>query len=158
MEQAIPLTTVIDAAKALPLGRKAWVAWAADCAERALHLYETGYPDDDRPRKAIEAARMGCSPSSSRAAYAADAVRAAAYAADAAHAVRAATHTADAAAHAAFAAYAAAHAAAYAARAAAYAPAAHAADAARAALTAARAAAELTWQTVRLIHYMSKGD
>ena len=32
--------------------------FAADCAERVLHLYEDKYPGDDRPRKAIEAARM----------------------------------------------------------------------------------------------------
>lgn len=30
---------------------------AADCAESVLHLYEAEYPDDRRPRKAIEAAR-----------------------------------------------------------------------------------------------------
>ena len=31
--------------------------WAADCAERALHYFEDGHPEDDRPRKAIEALR-----------------------------------------------------------------------------------------------------
>jgi hypothetical protein len=31
--------------------------WAANCAEHALHLFELERPDDDRPRKAIEAAR-----------------------------------------------------------------------------------------------------
>ena len=31
--------------------------FAADCAERVLHIFEEKYPDDDRPRKAIEAAR-----------------------------------------------------------------------------------------------------
>ena len=31
--------------------------FAADCAERVLHLFESKHPDDDRPRKAIEAAR-----------------------------------------------------------------------------------------------------
>jgi hypothetical protein len=31
--------------------------WAADCAERVLPIFEAKYPDDDRPRKAIEAAR-----------------------------------------------------------------------------------------------------
>ncbi|MCK4514897.1 MAG: hypothetical protein KAU31_06545 [Spirochaetaceae bacterium] len=31
--------------------------WAADCAERALSLFEDANPDDDRPRRAIEAAR-----------------------------------------------------------------------------------------------------
>lgn len=31
--------------------------FAADCAERVLHVFESQYPDDDRPRKAIETAR-----------------------------------------------------------------------------------------------------
>ena len=31
--------------------------FAADCAERVLHLFEEAHPNDDRPRKAIEAAR-----------------------------------------------------------------------------------------------------
>jgi hypothetical protein len=31
--------------------------WAADCAERALHHFEEKYPEDARPRKAIEACR-----------------------------------------------------------------------------------------------------
>lgn len=31
--------------------------WAADCAERVLGLFEKAYPEDDRPRKAIEACR-----------------------------------------------------------------------------------------------------
>ena len=31
--------------------------WAADCAARVLHVYEAEHPADDRPRKAIEAAR-----------------------------------------------------------------------------------------------------
>ncbi|MFA5868482.1 MAG: putative immunity protein [Candidatus Bathyarchaeia archaeon] len=31
--------------------------WAADCAERVLPLFERAYPEDDRPRKAIEACR-----------------------------------------------------------------------------------------------------
>lgn len=34
-------------------------AWAADCAERVLLLFEKVYPGDDRPCKAIEASRMG---------------------------------------------------------------------------------------------------
>lgn len=32
-------------------------AWAADCAERVLPLFEEKRPEDDRPRKAIEALR-----------------------------------------------------------------------------------------------------
>ncbi len=31
--------------------------FAADCAESILHIYEKQYPNDDRPRKAIQAAR-----------------------------------------------------------------------------------------------------
>lgn len=31
--------------------------FAADCAEDVLHLYERDYPNDDRPRRAIQAAR-----------------------------------------------------------------------------------------------------
>lgn len=34
-----------------------WSLFAADCAERALPLFEARYPDDRRPRRAIEAAR-----------------------------------------------------------------------------------------------------
>jgi len=37
--------------------RRAQAAWAADCAERVLSCFEEALPDDDRPRKAIEAAR-----------------------------------------------------------------------------------------------------
>jgi len=33
------------------------VLFAADCAESVLHIFENEYADDDRPRKAIEAAR-----------------------------------------------------------------------------------------------------
>lgn len=31
--------------------------WAADCAERVLPLFEEAFPEDDRPRSAIEACR-----------------------------------------------------------------------------------------------------
>jgi hypothetical protein len=31
--------------------------WAADCAEHVLPYFEAQYPEDDRPRKALEAAR-----------------------------------------------------------------------------------------------------
>jgi len=37
--------------------RRLLVRWATDCAERVLPLFETHYPDDLRPRNAIEAAR-----------------------------------------------------------------------------------------------------
>jgi len=36
---------------------KALAIWAADCAERVLHYFEERYPEDNRPRKAIEACR-----------------------------------------------------------------------------------------------------
>jgi len=32
--------------------------WAAECAERVLHYFEDKYPDDNRPRTAIESCRM----------------------------------------------------------------------------------------------------
>ncbi|MGH7903643.1 MAG: putative immunity protein [Candidatus Dormibacteraceae bacterium] len=38
-------------------GRGEWCEWAAGCAERTLALFETGSPDDVRPRDAIEGAR-----------------------------------------------------------------------------------------------------
>lgn len=31
--------------------------WAADCAERVLHLFEEKHPEDKKPREAIEAGR-----------------------------------------------------------------------------------------------------
>ena len=33
------------------------VGWAADCAEHVLPLFTAKYPEDDRPRRAIEVAR-----------------------------------------------------------------------------------------------------
>ena len=50
--------------------------FAADCAESVLHLFEKRYPNDSRPRKAIEAARATAY--ATAAAYAADAAYAAA--------------------------------------------------------------------------------
>jgi hypothetical protein len=38
-------------------GHRILAIWAADCADRALPFFEERYPDDDRPRKAIEALR-----------------------------------------------------------------------------------------------------
>jgi Imm-5 like putative immunity protein len=38
-------------------GHKTLAIWAADCAERVLPFFEHKYPEDDRPRKAIEALR-----------------------------------------------------------------------------------------------------
>jgi hypothetical protein len=36
---------------------KILATWAADCAERVLPYFEEKYPEDNRPRKAIEACR-----------------------------------------------------------------------------------------------------
>jgi hypothetical protein len=115
---------------------------AADFAERVLHIYESKYPNDDRPRKAIEAARSGTA--AARAAFvaadayvaeAADDAYAARAAFVAAYAARAASADAASAASASAAARAA-NAAAYAARADAYSAASAAADAAYAAADA----------------------
>lgn len=39
----------------------AMAAWAADCAERVLPHFERAYPEDDRPRQALEACRRWAS-------------------------------------------------------------------------------------------------
>jgi hypothetical protein len=96
---------------------KLWVAFrlmpkdnirlaAADIAESVLHIYENAYPNDDRPRKAIEAARKGdvdaAVNAADRAANAADAAYADANAYAAAYAaVNVATYAAYAAVNAA---------------------------------------------------------
>lgn len=41
-----------------PFDKRALALWAADCAEHVLIHFESPHPDDDRPRKAIEAARL----------------------------------------------------------------------------------------------------
>ena len=108
--------------------------FAADCAEHVLGIYERVCPKDDRPRKAIQAARDFANGLIDRnAAHAA--ANAASYAAS--YAAYAADHSADAADYSADAAYAASYAA-YAASYAAYA-ADHSADAAYAASYAAYA-------------------
>ncbi len=38
--------------------QKKLAIWAADCAEHVLPFFEEKYPNDDRPRKAIEACRI----------------------------------------------------------------------------------------------------
>ena len=123
--------------------------FAADCAEHVLGIYEKTYPNDDRPRKAIQAARdfaNGLIDASAAHAYAAYASAAAAYAA-----------YASAGAAAAYAAYASADAA----YASAYAAAEAASDAANAANAAAAYAAyasvdaaERKWQVNRLKYYL----
>ena len=68
--------------------------FAADCAERVLHIYEARYPGDDRPRRAIAAARTGIGAAAAYAAPASAAAYAAACAAHAAHAAHAAAYDA----------------------------------------------------------------
>ena len=97
------------------MNHKQKIKYAIFAAEQVLSIFEEKYPNDNRPRKAIEAARNylenPCKETADAAAYAADAAAdAAAYAADAVDAVDAA----DAAAYAAYAADAAAYATAYA--------------------------------------------
>ncbi len=41
----------------LKMDKRTLTIWASDCAEHVLHYFEDKYPNDDRPRKAIEAAR-----------------------------------------------------------------------------------------------------
>jgi hypothetical protein len=107
------------------------VLWAIYCAEQVLDIFEVNHPKDDRPRKAIQAAKdylagkITIDEVRAAAAYADSAAYAAA--ANAAYADSAAYAAANAAAYAANAAYAAAYAAANAAADAAYA--AYAADA-----------------------------
>jgi hypothetical protein len=164
------------AARVSPAYLRAVVVWAADCAERVLPVFEGRYPDDKRPRAAIEATRRCIDDPSAdnrqsiAAAYAAARSAAnfvAAARADAADAAaRAAYAAADAAARAAYAA-ARAYAADAAARAA-DAVAAAAADAAvdayaaQAYAAAPRAAADLQterqWQRVRLIELLRQAD
>jgi hypothetical protein len=36
---------------------RAWVCWAADCAQRVLPIFQRQRPDDDRPARAVAAAR-----------------------------------------------------------------------------------------------------
>ncbi len=92
--------------------------FAGRCAEHVLHIYESKYPNDDRPRKAVEVALRGDTDddAATAAAYDAAATAAAAAAAyDAAYATAAAYDAAATAAAAAAtaAAYDAATAAAY---------------------------------------------
>ena len=62
--------------------RRVQVQFAVLCAESVLHIYENQYPDDNRPRKAIEAAQNYLKKPSNAAAKA---TNAAAYAAKAAN-------------------------------------------------------------------------
>jgi len=116
--------------------------FACDCAEHTLHFFEDKYPEDKRPRLAIEASRRTLTDKSAEALSAWDAARAAAW-----DAARAAAGDAAWAAAGAAAWDAARDAAWDAARAAAGAA---AWDAARDATRAAAWAAENKWQANRL--------
>jgi ATP phosphoribosyltransferase regulatory subunit HisZ len=99
------------------------VQWAAECAKRVLRHYEDRYPEDKRPREAIQAAlKWAKDPTEANrdaayaaAAYAAASAAYATYATNAAYAAYAAAAADAAAASAAYAADAAYAAAAYAA-------------------------------------------
>ena len=140
------------------LTHKLLVNFAADCVERGLPRWERMHPKDDRPRKAIEAARAWAMESTEKnraAAY--DAARTAhaatnAAADAAARTAHAAAYVADAAAYAAYVAAYAAYDAAHAAANAAYAAAADAAayDATHTAYAAA-SVAERRWQARHLL-------
>jgi hypothetical protein len=102
------------------LSKKLRIDYAVFAAEQVLHIFEEKYPDDKRPREAIEAAKSGKNTAASYAAYAAEAAYAAnadAYDTAASYAASYAAYAAAANAYdaaAAYAVYAAEAAAAYA--------------------------------------------
>jgi hypothetical protein len=60
MRRRIMAVTVMDESIAdlvSRTGHKTLAVWAADCAERVLPYFEEQYPEDTRPRRAIEACR-----------------------------------------------------------------------------------------------------
>ncbi|MCK8487699.1 hypothetical protein M0651_10985 [Paenibacillus sp. MBLB2552] len=121
--------------------------WAADCAERVLACFEAERPGDQRPRKAIEAARAWVRGDVSMAA-----ARAAAFAAH--NAAREAGHeAASAAARAAGHAAATAHVAEHAAHSATYAAKAMARAAGDADAAKAKTEMERQWQLRRLLDH-----
>ena len=95
------------------LNSKDRIRYAIYAAEQVIEIYEKKYPDDTRPRKAIEAAKAvlkinnKANRDAAYAAYAAANAANAAYAAYAAYAANAAANAAYAAANAAYAASAA---------------------------------------------------
>jgi len=68
LDKVLPLSKILETNgrddvlwalnNAIDGGDKILRLWAADCAEHVLHIFETKYPEDDRPRKAIEAVRQ----------------------------------------------------------------------------------------------------
>ncbi|SHF08954.1 putative immunity protein [Streptoalloteichus hindustanus] len=123
---------------------EAVVLWAADCAEHVLPHFEERYPEDDRPRRAVEAGRAWA-----RGEITPGAARAAAFAARAA-ARDAVEPAARAAARAAGHAAASAHVAGHAPHAAHYA----ASAATHAAVTTNATAREQAWQYGRLPEHL----
>ena len=124
------------------LGKTLPARVAADWAGRALPAWEAEHSDDDRPRKAIEAARAWAKCPCEKHLQAAGAAYAAAEAAADEVAIRSLAAAAAYAANAAYAAYAAADAAAY------------AANAAYSDAYSAYATAEQEWQRLRLAAYL----
>lgn len=63
IDDRLKLTVLVSGIRELIAGlpqkpeKRTMVGWAADCAEHVLPRFELRYPDDDRPRKAIEACR-----------------------------------------------------------------------------------------------------
>ncbi|NBD08935.1 putative immunity protein [Corallococcus silvisoli] len=128
---------------------RALARWAADCAEHVLPLFERTFPEDHRPRRAIEAARAW-----ERGELVMGEARAAAFAAHAAARDASAHAAACAAARAAGHAAATAHVASHAPHAATY-----AATAAALGLSEAHGAAEATtreraWQRQQLPEHL----
>ncbi len=96
--------------------RPQYLKYAIYSAEQVIDIFENTYPEDNRPRKAIEAAKKVLDKDTDKNRAAADAAACAAHATSAAaHAASYAASVADAAACAAHATSAAAHAASYAA-------------------------------------------
>lgn len=69
-DEVLPVATILEAngvedtlwvlARVLGrVGRALCATFAIDCAERVLHVWEASYPQDDRPRAALDAARSG---------------------------------------------------------------------------------------------------
>jgi hypothetical protein len=133
------------------MSKKQKVMYAIFAAEQVIEIYEKNYPEDNRPRKAIEAAKEYLKSPNKKTKAAAAVAYAAAYAADVA-AAYAADVAAAAAADVAAAAAAVAAAVAYAAAVAAYA-AAVAAVAAAAVAAAADAAVAKKEMQVRILNY-----
>jgi hypothetical protein len=115
------------------------VLWAVDCAERVLPYFEEKYPEDDRPRRALEAGRGWVRGERSMSEVRAAALAAHAAARDAFHA--AARAAARAAGHAAATVHVAGHAR-------------HAAAYAITAAGSASAATERDWQYRRLPEHL----